>query len=201
MTRYFTSWLTEQVKLPQSTADNLFAVVIIGLVLGSLVGGIASDWAERRFSSKGRILASQFSLLALVPAMLGFVFLARNAVEVVGCAFVIAFFVDWTRQSCLQPMIQNIMPPELRGTALALAEFIMGAGSQLLVMGYGRFADRHGLPDTFLYFGCGSWLAAFLIDFLLYLTYPKEYHRLRQQMVQRRDLLANTETDGPGPVL
>ena len=127
MTRYFTSWLTEQVKLPQSTADNLFAVVIIGLVLGSLVGGIASDWAERRFSSKGRILASQFSLLALVPAMLGFVFLARNPVEVVGCAFVIAF--------------------------------------------------------------------------LLHLTYPKEYRRLRQQMVQRRDLLANTETDGPGPVL
>ena len=201
LTRYFTSWLTEQVKLPQSTADNLFAVVIIGLVLGSLVGGIASDWAERRFSSKGRILASQFSLLALVPAMLGFVFLARNAVEVVGCAFVIAFFVDWTRRSCLQPMIQNIMPPELRGTALALAEFFMGAGSQLLVMGCGRFADHHGLPDTFLYFGCGSWLAAFLIAFLLHLTYPKEYRRLRRQMVQRRDLLANTETDGPGPVL
>jgi predicted MFS family arabinose efflux permease len=101
--------------------------VIIGLVLGSLVGGIASDRAERHFSSQGRILASQFSLLALVPAMLGFVFLARNPVEVVGCAFVIAF--------------------------------------------------------------------------LLHLTYPKEYRRLRQQMVQRRDLLANTETDGPGPVL
>jgi hypothetical protein len=70
-------------------------------------------------------------------------------------------------------MIQNIIPPELRGTALALAECFMGAGSQLLVMGYGRFADRHGLPDTFLYCGCGSWLAAFLIAFLLHLTYPK----------------------------
>jgi hypothetical protein len=31
----------------------------------------------------------------------------------------------------------------------------------------------HGLPDPFLYFGCGSWLAAFLIAFLLHLTYPK----------------------------
>ena len=88
-------------------------------------------------------------------------------------------------------MIQNIMPPELRGTALALAEFFMGAGSQLLGMGYGKFADSHGLPDTFLYFGCGSWLAAFLVAFPLYLTYPKEYHKLRQQMAQRRDLLAN----------
>ena len=48
-------------------------------------------------------------------------------------------------------------------------------------MGYGKFADRHGLPDTFLYFGCGSWIAAFLIAFLLYLTYPKEYHQLREQ--------------------
>ena len=189
--RYFTSWLTEHVKLPQSTADNLFAVVIVGLVIGSIVGGLASDWAEKRLSSKGRIITSQFSLLVLLPAMLGFIFIAKTVAEIVVCAFIIAFFVDWTRRSCLQPMIQNIMPPELRGTALALAEFFMGAGSQLLGMGYGKFADSHGLPDTFLYFGCGSWLAAFLVAFPLYLTYPKEYHKLREHMAQRRDLLAN----------
>jgi len=187
---YFTSWLTESLKLEASAADNLFAVVILGLVIGSILGGIASDWAEKKFGSKGRILTSQLSLAILVPAMIGFIFAAKTVALVVVFAFVIAFFVDWTRRSALQPMIQNVMAPELRGTALALAEFFMGGGSMLLVMAFAKFADKEGLLKTFLYFGCGSWALAFLIAFLLYATYPKEYAALRVQMEKRREIIA-----------
>jgi predicted MFS family arabinose efflux permease len=186
---YFTSWLTESLKLAASTADNLFAVVIIGLVIGSILGGMASDWAEKKYSSKGRIMVAQFSLAVLVPAMLGFIFLAKSVGPVVVFAFAIAFFVDWTRRSALQPMIQNVTAPELRGTALALAEFFMGGGSMLLVMGFAKFADKQGLLKTFLYFGCGSWVLAFLAGFLLYLAYPRDYAKLRVQMETRRNII------------
>ena len=187
---YFTSWLTESLNLDASTADNLFAVVILGLVVGSILGGMASDWAEKKFGAKGRILTSQLSLAILVPAMLGFIFLAKTVALVVAFAFVIAFFVDWTRRSSLQPMIQNVTAPELRGTALALAEFFMGGGSMLLVMAFAKFADKEGLLKTFLYFGCGSWTLAFAAAFLLYLTYPRDYAALRAEMANRRGIIS-----------
>lgn len=190
---YFTSWLCGPCKMDNATADNLFAVVILGLVIGSVVGGMASDRAEKIFAGRGRILTSQLSLLILIPLMLGFLYLAKSTIPVVIFAFAIAFFVDWTRRSSLQPMIQNIMRPELRGTALALAEFFMGGSAMLLVMAFARFADKQGLLKTFLYFGCGSWLLALLIAFALYALYPAEYAELRQLMEQRRELMVGAE--------
>jgi MFS family permease len=187
---YFTSWLTDSLKLDASTADNLFAVVILGMVIGSIIGGFASDWAEKKFSSKGRVLTSQLSLLVLVPAMLGFIFLAKTVALVVAFAFVIAFFADWTRRSSLQPMIQNVTAPELRGTALALAEFFMGGFAMLLVMAFAKFADKQGLLKTFLYFGCGSWALAFVAGFFLYLTYPRDYAGLRAEMEKRKEIIS-----------
>lgn len=190
---YFTSWLCGPCRMKQSDADNLFAVVILGLVIGSVVGGIFSDWAEKKFASKGRIMTSQLSLSILIPLMLGFILTARGTVMIVLFAFAIAFFVDWTRRSSLQPMIQNIVLPELRGTALALAEFFMGGSAMLLVMAFAKYADTHGLLKTFLYFGCGSWLIALLIAFPLYAFYPREYAALRQAMEKRRELIVGAE--------
>jgi MFS family permease len=189
MMRYFTSWLTQSRGLSAAAADNLFAVVILGVVLGTVAGGLCSDGLEKKWTGKGRILTSQIGLLILVPAMLGFVYLADSVPLIVAFAFVIAFFGDWTRRNSLQPMIQNVMPPELRGTALALAEFFMGGSSSLLVIAFAKFADREGLLKTFLYFGCGSWALAFLVAFLLYLTYPREYAALRGEMGKRRELI------------
>jgi|GEM_PF-555187 len=186
---YFTSWLTIELKLDQSSADNIFGVVILGLVLGSVVAGLVSDRAEKRVI-EGRIQTSQVSLALLILLMLGFLFFAKSVLSVVLFSFGIAFFVDWTRRSSLQPMIQNIMLPELRGTALALAEFFMGGSAMLLVMAFAKFADRAGLFKTFLYFGCGSWLIAFLIAFLLYGFYPGEYARLREEMEKRREIIS-----------
>jgi len=190
---YFTSWLTLELKLDQASADNIFAVVILGLVIGSVLAGFASDWAEKKFPGKGRIISSQFSLAVLVPIMLGFLFVAKTIILVMIFAFAIAFFVDWTRRSSLQPMIQNVMPPELRGTALALAEFFMGGTAMLLVMQFAKFADQEGLLKTFLYFGCGSWVIAFLAGFLLSGFYPKEYARLREAMEKRREMIVGAE--------
>ncbi len=190
---YFTSWLTLELKLDPASADSIFAVVILGLVIGSVLAGFASDWAEKKFPGKGRIISSQFSLAILVPAMLGFILFAKTIILVIAFAFIIAFFVDWTRRSSLQPMIQNVMPPELRGTALALAEFFMGGIAMLMVMGFAKFADQEGLLKTFLYFGCGSWLISFLIAFPLYGFYPKEYARLREEMEKRREMIIRTE--------
>lgn len=185
--RFFPTWMHEERGFETSKADMVFGVIVLGLVVGTLTGGLIADWAERRWPDRGRALASQFSILVVAPGLALLVTRAHSIGAIIGASLVVAFFLEWTRRCTLQPMIQNVMRPELRGTALALAEFFQGGFASLFIIFIARYADRVGLTDTFLYWGCGCLAVAFIIAFGLYYSYPRDQARLREEMQKRRE--------------
>jgi hypothetical protein len=167
--------------------------VVISLAVGSLVGGLVADWADVRWPKAGRIAVSQISIIIALPAMLYLLFAAIDLVSIIVASSIAGFFLDWTRRGVKQPLVQNVIRPELRSTAMALTEFFQGAAASVVIILFGRFADTYGLTQTLLVLACGFWVIGLLVAIAYYFVYPPEAEKLRIEMQKRRDIIVAKE--------
>jgi len=180
----------------QGSAPLMAAGIAAGAVFGSLLGGFLGDWLDRRSPRYGRVLVGQFSMLSGVP--FGYLILTSGArgMAFFALAFSAAIFTNWTGPGSLQPLIQSVVPPELRSSAFSSLKFVEGGISALAGLLAGTLADRVGLTTALLYTIPLPWLIGGLIYGLLYFVYPRDAARLRAQMRQRRvELEASDRSD------
>jgi predicted MFS family arabinose efflux permease len=192
---FFVTWLVDDRGYPEAEAPLIFGAIVISLAVGSLVGGLVADWAEGISTKYGRIVVSQASILAAFPAMWFLLTDATSLISIITLSSIAGFFLDWTRRGVKQPLVQNVTRPELRATAMALTEFFQGAIASVVIILFGGFADRYGLTSTLLILACGFWAIGFIVTIAYYFVYPPEAERLREQMRERRALIAGS-TDG-----
>ncbi|HPO13077.1 MAG TPA: MFS transporter [Candidatus Hydrogenedentes bacterium] len=188
--RLFTVWLVRDRMFEEENAPVVFGLIVSALAIGSVIGGFVSDWADRRWPHHGRPAISQVSLILIVPSVIVLITCAFSTGAILAISSFIALFIDWTRRCTIQPIIQNVLRPELRGTALALAEFTTGGLASFMVVFFGRCADVYGLSWAFLLGTAGNAAMAFLVAFAYYRVYPPEITRLRKQMSERRLMLS-----------
>lgn len=186
---FYVTWLVDDRGYSEGDAPLFFGGVVIALALGNFTGGLVGDWAYRRWPKYGRAAVSQISIAIALPAMWYLFTRATTAPAIVVCSIIAGFFLDWTRRGAMQPMVQSAVRPELRSTAMALTEFVNGAFASVVIIFFGKFADRMGLSRTLLILTCGFWAIAFFVTPLYYLVFPKDTRRLHEQMQERRDLI------------
>jgi MFS family permease len=186
---FFVTWLVDDRGFSEADAPMIFGGVVISLAVGSLVGGLVADWADNRWPRYGRIGVSQVSIALAFPAMWYLLIGAFTLVPIVVSALTAGFFLDWTRRGVKQPLVQNVIRPELRSTAMALTEFFQGAVASVVIILFGNFADRFGLTQTLLVLAVGFWAVALLVTVAYYFVYPPEARRLREAMHHRREII------------
>lgn len=160
-----------------STADAniVFAAFGLGAMISSFLGGLLGDWFDRKNPEKGRIILMQIYLLSFAVAT----FLATQVAWsttgyyviwlVTGLIFSIGF------SGCVQPMLSNVVPPEMAGTAFALLfALIQGLISALLSLAMGFLADRFGLKAVMLWMISVPYALNAIYWFSFYKTYPKD---------------------------
>jgi predicted MFS family arabinose efflux permease len=186
---FYVTWLVDDRGFSESDAPLFFGGVVIALAVGNFVGGMAGDWAYHRWPKYGRAAVSQISIAIALPA-LGYLFTrAVDTASIIICSVIAGFFLDWTRRGAMQPMVQSVVRPELRATAMALTEFVNGAFASVVIILFGNYADQFGLSRTLLLLTSGFWAIAFCVTPLYYLVYPKDAARLHAQMQERRELI------------
>jgi MFS family permease len=190
---FFPTWLVDDRHFSQSHAMLVFGCVVVSLAVGSIVGGMVADSSDRRWPRYGRILISQISILVTLPALYFLLARATSLQSIIASALLAGFFIDWTRRGVKQPLIQNVIPPELRSTAMALTEFVQGAAASIIIILFAGYAKRHGLTAALMILGCGSWTIALIVTSLYYLVYPADALRFRNAMQRRRQLLAEAD--------
>ena len=191
---FFVTWLVDDRGFSEADAPLIFGAIVISLAVGSLVGGLVADWADERWPKYGRIVVSQLSIVVALPAMWILLARATDLAPIIIFASVAGFFLDWTRRGVKQPLVQNVIRPELRATAMALTEFFQGAVASIVIILFGGYADRYGLSQTLMILAVGFWVIGLLVAFAYYFVYPNESERLRQQMEERRDLIVGEGT-------
>lgn len=176
---------------PKGSAPLVFAFVVIGAAISNYVGGIIGDFAEKKNAKYGRTIIGQFSVFVGVPLM--FVLIKygpqMNFALFLGWAFMTALLVGWPGTGAKQPMMQAVVPPEMRSSAFSMVNLIEGGLSAFSSMIAGALAVKIGLTNALLWTIPFPWIICGIGFSLFYFTYPKDAAKVRKQMAERREEL------------
>jgi MFS family permease len=205
MSIYFINWMVRELNFsneisftdPTGSAPLVFAIIVIGAAISNLMGGIIGDYAEKRNPRYGRTMIGQFSVLAGVPLMYIFLTQAQNMtfLQVFGLALFTALLIGWPGRGAKEPMMQAVVPPEMRSSAYSMVNFIEGGISAFSSLIAGWLADSIGLTNALLWTIPFPWIICGIFFSLFYFTYPRDAERVRRMMADRREeLLANGQS-------
>ncbi len=199
MSVFFITWMvtnlgySESITFsdPKGSAPLVFAIVVIGAAISNYMGGVIGDYAEKKSPKYGRTIIGQFSVFTGIPLMYILIRFGDRMTfwQLFGLAFVTALLIGWPGRGAKEPMMQAVVPPEMRSSAYSVVNFIEGGLSAFSSMIAGAISTKLGLTTALLWTIPFPWIICFLAFSLFYFTYPKDTRKVREQMAKRREEL------------
>ncbi len=199
MSVYFINWMVSELGYaneitfnhPRGSAPLVFAIIVIGAAISNLMGGFIGDYAEKKSPRYGRTIIGQFSVFCGVPLM--YLLLTRGPFIEFGQMFALALFtalmIGWPGRGAKEPMMQAVVPPEIRSSAYSVVSLIEGGLSAFASLICGALADKIGLTNALLWTIPFPWIFCGLFFSIFYFTYPKDAARVRRLLAERREQL------------
>lgn len=203
---YFINWMVRELGFnnaisfsdPKGSAPLVFAVVVVGAAISNFMGGVIGDWAEKKSPKYGRTIIGQFSVFTGVPLMY-FILTRAHTLSfgaLIGWTLLTALLIGWPGRGAKEPMMQAVVPPEMRSSAYAVVNLIEGGLSAFAGLIAGALADRIGLTQALVWTIPFPWLICTLVFTMFYFTYPADAARVRGMMAERRQELLGQDREG-----
>lgn len=196
---YFINWMIRELGYsnaiafddPRGSAPLIFAAIVVSAAISNLLGGFIGDYAEKINWKYGRTVIGQFSVFIGVPLMYVLLTQAKNMrfIELFAFASVTAILIGWPGRGAKEPMMQAVVPPEMRSSAYSVVNLIEGGLSAFAGLIAGALADRIGLTNALLWTVPFPWIVCGILFTAFYFTYPRDAERVRKQMALRREEL------------
>jgi MFS family permease len=180
-------WLVEERGLSTQVAPLVMGVVVIGTAISNIVGGFLGDWAESRNPRYGRTIVGQVSVALGIPFSY-FLFTGTanwSLPALAGFCFITALLISWPGKGAKEPMMQGVVPPELRSTAFSMTTFIESGFAAIVALIFGTIADKIDLQTAMVWTIPFPWIICAVLFSGFYLTYPKDSAKLRALMAER----------------
>ncbi len=191
MGSFLITWLVNDRNIPAENATMVFAGIVVGTVISNIVGGYLGDWAEQVNPKYGRTIIGQISIVSGIP--LTYILFTRtenwSLSGIIALSFFTALMISWPGKGAKEPMMQGVVPPELRGTAFSMTTFIESGFAAIAGVIAGSLADRIGLTQALLWTVPFPWIICAALFSLFYLTYPKDSEKLRSMMAERAKII------------
>lgn len=191
MGAFFILWLVEKRGLTTQEAPLVFGAILVGTVISNIMGGVIGDWAEKKNPKYGRTIIGQISVISGIP--LTWFLLTKtdnwNLVQISMLAFFTALFISWPGKGSKEPMMQGVVPPELRSTAFAATTFIESGFAAIVALIFGIIADKLDLQIAMVWTIPLPWILCAILYSGFYFTYPKDSAKLRAEMARRAEEL------------
>jgi len=202
---YFINWMVRELGYSNSitfgdtkgSAPLVFAIVVVGAAISNFIGGLIGDYAEKVNPKYGRTVIGQFSVLSGVPLM--YILLTRahtfSLNGLLGFTFFTALLIGWPGRGAKEPMMQAVVPPEMRSSAYSVVNLIEGGLSAFAGVITGTLADRIGLTQALVWTIPFPWLLCGIAFSLFYFTYPKDAAKVGSLMLERRKELLKAQRE------
>jgi MFS family permease len=190
---FLITWLVNVRGIPTQTATLVFAGIVIGTVFSNIIGGILGDLGEKVNPKYGRTFVGQVSIISGIP-LTYFLFTQTDDWPLWGLmllCFFTALLISWPGKGAKEPMMQNVVPPELRSTAFSITTFIESGFAAVAGVIAGTLADRIGLTEALIWTVPIPWILCAALFSLFYFTYPKDSENLRKLMGERAEIITN----------
>jgi len=156
-------------------------------VISNVLGGYLGDKAEKLNPKHGRAFIGQVSVITGIP--LTYILFTQTVdwsleATVVLC-FITALFISWAGKGAKEPMMQGVIPPELRSMVFSVVTFVESGFAAFVAVVAGVFADRIGLTKALLWTAPFLWIICAILFSLFYWSYPRDSVKLRAQMAER----------------
>jgi MFS family permease len=198
MGAFLITWLVNERNIPAENATLVFAGIVIGTVFSNIIGGYLGDWAEQKSPKYGRTIIGQISIISGIP--LTYILFTQTAdwslTGIIALSFGTALLISWPGKGAKEPMMQGVVPPELRGTAFSMTTFIESGFAAIAGVIAGTLADRIGLSQALIWTVPFPWIICAALFSLFYLTYPKDAQKLRAQMAERARIIEQNHASG-----
>jgi MFS transporter, Spinster family, sphingosine-1-phosphate transporter len=175
------SYFVDTFQLSVSSAGAISGAVLVGSGLfGTVVGGWLADFAQRR-RPEGRLFIATLGFLLGAPLV--FIALLIHSLPLFIAVFVIAAI---TLNFCIGPLnavIQDVISPEVRATAIGLAlllAHLLGDAAAPFVIG--AISDRLPLGLALITTAPTSLFLAGMVCLLGLRTVARDMHRMQEQM-------------------
>lgn len=172
---------------PQGSATLAFAGIVVGTAISNILGGVLGDWAEGKNPKYGRTIIGQISIFSGIP--LSYILFTQTESwgfwPFVLLCFVTALLISWPGKGAKEPMMQGVVPPELRATAFSMTTFIESGFAAIAALIAGNLADSIGFTRALIWTIPFPWVICCLLYSLFYWAYPKDAVKLRALMAER----------------
>lgn len=193
MASFLITWLVNERNIPAENATLVFAGIVVGTVFSNIIGGYLGDWAEQKSPKYGRTIIGQVSIISGIP--LTYILFTQTESwplwGIIALSFGTALMISWPGKGAKEPMMQGVVPPELRGTAFSMTTFIESGFAAVAGVIAGTLADRMGLTEAMIWTIPFPWIICAALFSLFYLTYPKDATKLRHLMAERAALITH----------
>lgn len=214
----FLTMFFQYIGIPDNRAALLYAVMLVALGLGHIVGGHIGDGLTKISRFHGRPLTAQISVLCGIPCvwlMLGCV--PRQPSSWLTYALLLTCFgitASWCSSGVNRPIFTEVVPSGSQGRVIAWLAALEGSSAACFggpmvgllaetTFGYRpqqeqvqdidpsiREANVHALASGMLFMAIMPWIACFAIFSFLHLTYRCDVQRLELEQKARAPLSA-----------
>ncbi len=175
----------------KGSAPLIFAGILVGSAISSLMGGLIGDYAEKINPKYGRTVIGQFSVFCGVP--LTYILFTQGArlsfLQMFGLAFFTALMIGWPGRGAKEPMMQAVVVPELRSSAYSVVSLIEGGLSAFGGLIAGVLIEQIGITNAMLWMIPFPWVICGLFFSLFYFTYPRDAAKARAHIGEMREKL------------
>jgi MFS family permease len=196
MVSFLITWLVRDRGIMEENATFVFAGIVLGTVFSNIIGGFLGDYAEQISPKYGRTFIGQVSIISGIPTT--FILFTRTADwslwQIMALSFFTALMISWPGKGAKEPMMQGVVPPELRGTAFSITTFIESGFAAVAGIVAGTLADRIGLSAALLWTVPFPWIICAALFSLFYFTYPKDSENLRNLMAERAKIITQSHS-------
>ncbi|MFQ6058114.1 MAG: MFS transporter [Anaerolineae bacterium] len=183
------TWMITVRGVSYGQGTVIMAGLVVGAALSHILGGYLGDRLARWSPRYGRILLAQISVLGGIPLTILIFTHPLAFTPFFVLAFATALVIGWAGPGAKEPIMGEVVVPELRASAYSLDGVVEGglAASGAFIAGF--LAQRYGLTRAMLLTVPLPWGLCLLAWCLFYWTYPADAMRLRAEMARRREEL------------
>ena len=207
----------EYIGFQDFIAGIMFVIIGLGAALGNLFGGWLGDKAAKWNPKYGRLIIAQISVFIGIPMTAVIFLLIPMSMDSIYLYLIIGgltgFGISWTAGGCNNPIFSEIFAPEMRSSAFAVDRVFEGSFGALgaifvsvVAAGFGfltptspieslplndplRLANMHSLALSIFLVALIPWIICLILYSFIYLTYPKDYEKMRVLLDNRAKIL------------
>ncbi len=187
---YSVTWLVDDRGFSNARAILFTLAGLIGLILGSAVGGWVGDRAAIGLTDRGRLWVGH-GVQALFALMLVLLFVVEWRARWVYLAllFLVGFLLEFKITGVLKVIVSGVLLPEVRSLGFAVERAVDSIGRVASALLVGYLARTYGLTQALIWFGAGMAALGILIYFPYYSFFFRDAARLQEQLRERLESL------------